>query len=112
MNLIDLDRGGLHSRLKMSTNKNLLIESMIIYLEEIFSGMSGVKITPRLPSTTRRSPDLDQDYDPEANSLHLTYGVNIKRDGHEYFFPIEWAIGNGRIELEKEALKLREKFER
>ena len=51
----------------------------------------GVRVRPLPKAGTERSPDLVQDYDPEANDLHLKRGVLVQTRRKEFYFPIEWA---------------------
>lgn len=59
-------------------------------LEDEFRDFEGVRIRPVFPSSLSRSPDLEQDYDPQSSSLHRTGGVRLQTRRQEYFFPQEW----------------------
>ena len=73
------------------------VEFLRGYLEEEFAAIEGTRVHVVLPSTTRRSIDLDQDYDPTANSLHSQRGVRVILQSRDYFFPADWT--KGQMEL-------------
>ncbi len=52
--------------------------------------MREVRVRLVQRSLERRSPDLEQDYDPETNTLHRAQGVLIVTARREYFFPSDW----------------------
>lgn len=60
------------------------------YLEDEFAAVAGARVQVVLPSGTRRSVDLHQDYDPEASDLHSRRGVRVLVGSRDYFFPAEW----------------------
>jgi len=60
------------------------------YLEEEFGETAGVRVQIVLPTGTRRSIDLHQNYDPDANDLHSRRGVRVIVGSRDYFFPAEW----------------------
>lgn len=66
---------------------------LISLLEDEFSSRADVRIVPLLPAGTQRSPDLDQDYDPESSDLHLKKGVRVLVKSRDYFFPTQWVSG-------------------
>lgn len=70
------------------------VEYLLYFLEDELRDLSDVRIHPVAPSTTRKSPDLPQDYDPNENDLHLTRGVRVRVSSREFFFPASWAKGN------------------
>ena len=63
---------------------------LLSLLEEEFQGAEGVRVKAVFPSTTQRSIDLPQDYDPESNNVHSKSGVNVFTSRRVYFFPTEW----------------------
>jgi hypothetical protein len=64
---------------------------LLTRIEDEFRDVEGVRIRPVFPSSTKRSPDLAQDYDPGSAGLHRSGGVSLQTRRHEYFFPEEWA---------------------
>lgn len=77
-------------------------------LEDEFRNHTEVRIRPVFRSSTRRSPDLDQDYDPKSSSIHKRSGVNIQAGHREYFFPEEWFTGTARTFLYQQIQEIRE----
>lgn len=73
-----------------SSSMGVDIEFLRGFLEEEFSNYEGVRIQIVLPAGTRRSVDLHQDYDPDANDLHSRRGVRVILGSRDYFFPAEW----------------------
>jgi len=73
------------------------IEYLLMFLEDEL-GSYGVRVHAVLPSSTRRSPDLVQDYDAESNSLHEKRSVRVRAGSREYFFPESW-VKEGKTEL-------------
>lgn len=65
------------------------VEFLRDYLEDEFS-RAEARVLVVLPSTTTRSVDLEQDYDPEQGTLHRMRGVRVVVGGRDYFFPAEW----------------------
>ncbi|HLE00014.1 MAG TPA: hypothetical protein VJB59_07135 [Bdellovibrionota bacterium] len=70
---------------------NPALVALELYLEDELKDYPDVKVTFRGPSGTRRSPDLEQDYDPSSNDIHLKSGFYVRIGSREYFFPAEWA---------------------
>ncbi len=68
------------------------------FLEEEFSTVPGARILLQLPAGTQRSIDLQQDYDAEANDLHVRRGVRVLIGSREYFFPATW-VSNRQMDL-------------
>jgi hypothetical protein len=73
---------------------NLDIEYLLYYLEDELRGLPNLRIHPVAPASTRKAPDLPQDYDPNESQLHLTRGVRVRVSSREYFFPASWAHQN------------------
>ena len=92
----------------MSIQRDAELINLMNYLQEEFQDFPRVRIRIRQLSTTVRSPDLEQDYDPEANDLHRARGVVVSVDSREYFFPIDWAAGRNRSALEETVQEIRE----
>ncbi len=90
---------------------NVELEYLRNYLEEEFSRFPEVRIRVAPMAGTRRSIDLPQDYDPEANDLHLKRGVIIYTQRQEHFFPLDWILEKNYERLRQAALALREKLE-
>ncbi|MBS1958175.1 MAG: hypothetical protein JST80_01760 [Bdellovibrionales bacterium] len=67
------------------------VEYLLYFLEDELRDLPDVRIHAVAPSTTRKSPDLPQDYDPNEGKLHLTRGVRVVVSSREYFFPASWA---------------------
>jgi len=66
------------------------IEYLLSFLSDEIGGFEDVHIRPVLPSGTRRSVDLVQDYDSETSDVHSRNGVRVRASGREYFFPVSW----------------------
>ena len=63
---------------------------LLEFLQDEFEDCKNVRIHPVFPSSTRRSPDLEQDYDDQANDLHLRCGVRLRAGSLEEWFPVTW----------------------
>lgn len=74
------------------------LEFLQSYLEEEFPPATGARVQLVFPTGTMRSIDLNQDYDPDANSLHTRRGVRVLVKSRDYFFPAHW-VGDGRMDL-------------
>ncbi|OFZ23237.1 MAG: hypothetical protein A2X94_12095 [Bdellovibrionales bacterium GWB1_55_8] len=83
------------------------IEFLRMYLEDEFRDVSDVRIRIRQPSTTSRSPDLEQDYDPESHDLHKERGIVVQARGREYYFPSGWAKISERSHVYNEVQKIK-----
>jgi hypothetical protein len=66
------------------------LEFLRSYLEDEFSSTPGARVQVLLPSTTRRSIDLHQDYDAAAHDLHSRRGVRVTLGSRDYYFPADW----------------------
>ncbi len=84
------------------------LEYLLSYLEEEFRNYPDVRIRVSPASGVKRSPDLVQDYDPSASSLHLERGVIVRTKTREYYFPVEWIEQKQFMEVEKLALRIRD----
>lgn len=84
---------------------------LLDFLKDELGSIPEIRIHPVVPSTTLRSPDLPQDYDPESETVHTLCGVRVRRDSREYFFPVEW-VKNGQFQLiQQEAAQVRKDYE-
>lgn len=68
-------------------------------LEDEFRRFEQVRVRPVFKSGTERSYDLEQDYNPEANDVHLRSGVRVNAGKREYFFPEEWITSRKTTEI-------------
>jgi hypothetical protein len=66
------------------------LEYLLDYLQEEFRGSRHVRVRLVQSSGVRKSPDLEQNYDSESNTLHRARGVMIVTTRREYYFPAEW----------------------
>ena len=84
---------------------------LLEFLQDEFSGFEGVRIHPIFPSSTRRAPDLDQDYDAQSNDLHLRCGVRLRAGSLEEWFPVSW-VREKRFDLVRRlAQEIRDRIE-
>jgi hypothetical protein len=84
---------------------------LLLLIEDEFRGLEGVRIRTQSPSTTRRAPDLEQDYDPHSGSVHRVAGVKVQTRKREYFFPEEWIRENRRAEIDRQVREIIEAIE-
>ncbi len=63
---------------------------LLDFLKDEFRDQENVRIHPIFPSSTLRSPDLEQDYDAESNDLHRRSGVRLRAGSLEEWFPVSW----------------------
>ncbi len=82
------------------------LEALIMYLEDEFRGVSGVRLRKVQPASLTRSPDLEQDYDPMSSNLHVRRGVSVNVRGREFFFSTEMAAGP-RSHVESQVVEMR-----
>jgi hypothetical protein len=80
----------------MSIERDAALLNLMNYIEEELQSFSQVRVRIRQVSSSKRSPDLVQDYDTESNNLHCARGVQVRARSREYFFPIEWASSHNR----------------
>ena len=69
-----------------------MIESvfyLINLFEDEFRDFKEVRIKPVFPSGTKRSVDLEKNYDSEASTIHRLSGVNVHTRRRQFFFPEE-----------------------
>jgi hypothetical protein len=78
------------------------IEFLRDYLQEEFASTESARIQVVLPSGTARSMDLHQDYDANANDLHVRRGVRVILKSRDYFFPATWV--NKQMNLVREQI--------
>lgn len=81
---------------------------LLVMLEDEFRDSPGVRVRVQSPSTTRRSPDLEQDYDPHAAQVHRVAGVKVQAANREYFFPEEWIHEPSRARIQAQLDLIRE----
>jgi hypothetical protein len=76
------------------------LESLLDYLKDEFCRNPGVRVRVKQRSGCSRSPDLEQDYDPESHDLHSARGIQVRAGSRDYFFPAELAAPKerGRVE--------------
>lgn len=86
------------------------LEFLVMYLEDEFRSYPDVRIRMRQPSTTTRSPDLEQDYDPESQTLHKERGVTLLARGREYYFPSDWAKLSERGKVDAEIRRIKDSY--
>jgi len=84
------------------------IEFLRSFLEDEFASVEGTRILIVLPSGTRRSVDLHQDYDSDANDLHSRRGVKVLAKSREYFFPATWISEKKMSLVHAQVAELRE----
>ncbi len=82
------------------------LEALIMFLEDEFNGVSGIRMRNVQPADLTRSPDLEQDYDPQAHDLHVKRGVTVNARGREFFFSKEMAEGP-RVHVERQVSEMR-----
>lgn len=80
---------------------------LLAWIEDEFRDVEGVRIRPVFPSTTQKSPDLEQDYDEESASLHKRSGVRVQTKTREYYFPEEWMSLAQRPEITRQIDEIR-----
>lgn len=73
---------------------DLDVEYILSYLQDELRDLTEIRIHPVAPSTTQKSPDLPQDYDPNESQVHLARGVRVRVSSRDYFFPAQWATQN------------------
>ena len=81
---------------------------LLILIEVEFRDTTGVRVRTVAPSTTRRSVDLEQDYDPESSSIHKVSGVKVQTRKKEYFFEEAWILDPSRREISRLIDEIRE----
>ena len=81
---------------------------LINLLEDEFRDYDDVRVRPVFPSSTRRSVDLPQDYDPESSTIHRQSGVIVQTKRKEFFFPEEWLASQSRAQLERQIQEIRD----
>jgi hypothetical protein len=84
------------------------LEYLLSYLEDEFRGHEEVKIRLTPLSSTMRSPDLEQNYDPETHDLHRNRGVIVRTPKREYYFPSDWAASRQYSEIQKLAREIKD----
>jgi len=74
------------------------VQYLLGFLEDELSHIENIRIHPVAPSSTKKAIDLPQDYDAEANNVHLQRGVRVRVGSREYFFPANW-VNDQRMDL-------------
>jgi len=94
----------------METPRNLMV--LLNLLEDEFASFKdeGVRVRAVLPSGTRRSPDLEQDYDPDSNFLTRRSGVTVQTSTKEFFFHSEWVNDPAHAEIHAMIQKVRDQL--
>ena len=77
-------------------------------LEDEFRVYSDVRVRPHFKSGTKRSIDLVQDYDAEAQSIHRVSGIVVQTRTKEFFFPEEWIMEPARGQLDRQIQQIRD----
>ena len=90
----------------------LEIEYLLHFLEDEFGSHPDIRIHAVAPSSTKRAPDLVQDYDPESNELHLKTGVRVRVGSREYFFPAHWVKSSDHARIQAQATEIRALLDR
>jgi len=93
----------------MSQSASPLIR-LLVLLEDEFRDLPRVRVRVQSPSSTRRSPDLEQDYDPEASSIHRVAGVRVQTRRKEYFFPEDWILESSRQQIYRQVEQIRDEL--
>jgi hypothetical protein len=81
------------------------------FLEDEFRGFSDVRIRVTPKTGTVRSPDLEQDYDPESKHLHVERGIHVLTRRRDYYFPFDWWKNRQHDRIHKQAEEIREKLQ-
>lgn len=88
-------------------DSRVVLEYLFDFLADEFRHYPEVRVRVRQRAVTQRSPDLEQDYDPESSNLHKALGVDVRARGREYFFPIEWAEATLRSQLDAQVREVK-----
>ena len=83
---------------------------LLVLLEDEFRDLPGVRVRVQSPSSIRRSPDLEQDYDPEASSIHRVSGVKVQTRRKEYFFQEDWILESSHRQIFNQVEQIREEL--
>ena len=67
------------------------IEYLLSFLADELRDIVDIRVHATFPSSTRKAPDLPQDYDPNESQVHAKRGVTVRARSREYFFPATWA---------------------
>ena len=95
----------------MTVKMNTELEYLLGFLEDEFRNTRDVRIRLSPAIGTVRSIDLPQDYDPEANDLHLQRGVFVTTKKREFYFPVQWVSQKNFEEIRKLAVKIHDHLE-
>lgn len=84
------------------------LATLLNIIEDEFKSMSEVRVRIVSKSGTKRSYDLEQDYDPESSNIHNRSGVLVQTRTREYFFPEEWMGDSSLSEVNKQISVIRQ----
>ncbi|MEW6056927.1 MAG: hypothetical protein AB1540_09965 [Bdellovibrionota bacterium] len=84
------------------------LEYLLSFLEDEFRSYPEVRVMVSPSTSTKRSPDLVQDYDPETSTLHRNRGVVVRTAKREYYFPSEWVEMKRYDQVQKLAGQIKE----
>lgn len=94
----------------MPTDLKAQLLHLLNLIEDEFRADAEVRVRPSFASGTQRAADLEQDYDPEASSLHQESGVIVQTRRRSYYFPSEWVRPEERKHLLAEIDRIREEL--
>ncbi|RYZ72750.1 MAG: hypothetical protein EOP09_02775 [Proteobacteria bacterium] len=94
-----------------ASNMTVEVEYLRDFLADELGSYTNVKIQTVLPSTTQRSLDLVQDYDPQSSDVHTRYGVRVRTGAREFFFPVSWVHDKQMQLIQDQARDAREYLE-
>ena len=80
------------------------------FLRDEFRNFPEVRIQVVQPAGLRKSPDLIQNYDHEANDLHTRSGVIVRTGSREHWFPATWAEQSQYAEIRALASQIRDQL--
>lgn len=89
---------------------DISIEYLLNFLEDELRELPELRIRAEFPSSTRRSPDLHQNYDAKASQLHSEKGVRVYVGSRDFFFPTSWVESRQYSEIHKQAAEIRQRF--
>ena len=84
--------------MKLAVSMGVDVEYLLGYLTDELSDMPELRIHAVAPSSTQKSVDLPQDYDPHSSDLHLKRGVRVRMQSREFFFSASW-VKDQRLDL-------------
>jgi hypothetical protein len=84
------------------------LATFLSFLEDEFRDASEIRVRVSPKGGVIRSPDLVQDYDPEAHTLHVERGVRVNTRLKEYYFPMDWWKNGEREKIYRQIEEIRE----